>query len=107
MTILGGAGTLIGPLLGAGLIKYFENIFSSYDDSLLHQAFSYLPDAMNDVVVGMISPFVGDGWHLTLGALFMVIIIFLPGGIVGGITHLWQRLVKKNQEPTEMEGKQQ
>jgi branched-chain amino acid transport system permease protein len=28
MTILGGAGTLIGPVLGAGLIKYFENIFS-------------------------------------------------------------------------------
>ena len=28
MTILGGAGTLIGPILGAGLIKYFENFFS-------------------------------------------------------------------------------
>ncbi|MEC8014970.1 MAG: branched-chain amino acid ABC transporter permease, partial [Pseudomonadota bacterium] len=28
MTILGGAGTLIGPVLGAGFIKYFENIFS-------------------------------------------------------------------------------
>jgi ABC-type branched-subunit amino acid transport system permease subunit len=24
MTILGGAGTLLGPMLGAGLIKYFE-----------------------------------------------------------------------------------
>ena len=28
MTILGGAGTLMGPVLGAGFIKYFENIFS-------------------------------------------------------------------------------
>jgi len=28
MTILGGAGTLLGPVLGAGVIKYFENIFS-------------------------------------------------------------------------------
>ena len=26
MTILGGAGTLIGPVLGAGAIKYMENI---------------------------------------------------------------------------------
>jgi hypothetical protein len=26
MTILGGAGTLIGPVLGAGMIKYMENI---------------------------------------------------------------------------------
>jgi ABC-type branched-subunit amino acid transport system permease subunit len=31
MTILGGAGTLIGPILGAGIIKYFENIFSSFN----------------------------------------------------------------------------
>jgi len=36
MTILGGAGTLIGPVLGAGFIKYFENIFSKIDDSILH-----------------------------------------------------------------------
>jgi hypothetical protein len=24
--------------------------------------------------------FVGEGWHLTLGLLFMLIVIFLPGG---------------------------
>ena len=29
MTILGGAGTLLGPLIGAVTIKYFENIFSA------------------------------------------------------------------------------
>src|SRR5690606_12679977 len=28
MTILGGTGTLLGPILGAGIIKYMENIFS-------------------------------------------------------------------------------
>ena len=95
MTILGGAGTMFGPLLGAGLIKYFENIFSSYDDALLHNSFSFLPDILNDVVVTIISPFVGDGWHLTLGALFMVIIIFLPGGIVGGIDQLKDRYMAK------------
>ncbi|MYF90033.1 MAG: branched-chain amino acid ABC transporter permease, partial [Boseongicola sp. SB0676_bin_33] len=37
MTILGGAGTLIGPVLGAGFIKYFENIFSKINDQVLHQ----------------------------------------------------------------------
>ena len=36
MTILGGAGTLIGPVLGAGFIKYFENIFSKINDNVLH-----------------------------------------------------------------------
>lgn len=29
MTILGGVGTLVGPLIGVGIIKYLENIFSS------------------------------------------------------------------------------
>ena len=32
MTILGGVGTLVGPVLGAGLIKYFENIFSAINE---------------------------------------------------------------------------
>ena len=36
MTILGGAGTLLGPVLGAGFIKYFENIFSKINDNVLH-----------------------------------------------------------------------
>ena len=36
MTILGGTGTLIGPVLGAGFIKYFENIFSKINDNVLH-----------------------------------------------------------------------
>jgi len=27
---------------------------------------------------------VGEGWHLALGALFMVVVIFLPGGIMEG-----------------------
>lgn len=84
MTILGGAGTLIGPVLGAGVIKYFENIFSKINDSVLDAWFSFLPDFMADAVVGVLSLFVGKGWHLTLGALFMLVVIFLPGGLVEG-----------------------
>ncbi|WP_404379842.1 branched-chain amino acid ABC transporter permease [Caenispirillum salinarum] len=88
MTILGGAGTLVGPLLGAGLIKYFENIFSSINDTVLHSAFSFLPDFLNDFLTFIVAPFVGEGWHLTLGALFMAVVIFLPGGIMEGIRRL-------------------
>ena len=84
MTILGGAGTLIGPVLGAGFIKYFENIFSKINDAVLHQWFAFLPDGMEDAVVFIIHPFVGKGWHLTLGILFMLVVIFLPGGLVEG-----------------------
>ena len=84
MTILGGAGTLIGPILGAGLIKYFENIFSKINDNVLHQWFAFMPDGMEDFIVFIVHPFVGKGWHLTLGIVFMLVVIFLPGGLVEG-----------------------
>ncbi len=84
MTILGGAGTLIGPVLGAGFIKYFENIFSKINDNVLHGWFSFLPDGLEDFVVFIVHPFIGKGWHLTLGILFMLVVIYLPGGLVEG-----------------------
>ncbi|AXX97224.1 branched-chain amino acid ABC transporter permease [Profundibacter amoris] len=84
MTILGGAGTLLGPVLGAGAIKYLENIFSKINDTVLHGWFSALPDGMEDFLVTIIHPFVGKGWHLTLGLLFMLVVTFLPGGLVEG-----------------------
>ncbi|WP_170477112.1 branched-chain amino acid ABC transporter permease [Ruegeria arenilitoris] len=84
MTILGGTGTLIGPILGAGFIKYFENIFSKINDNVLHSWFAFLPDGLEDAVVFLIHPFIGKGWHLTLGILFMLVVIYLPGGLVEG-----------------------
>ncbi|AFO87270.1 branched-chain amino acid ABC transporter permease [Phaeobacter inhibens] len=84
MTILGGAGTLIGPVLGAGFIKYFENIFSKINDNVLHSWFSFMPDGIEDAMVFIVHPFIGKGWHLTLGILFMLVVIFLPGGLVEG-----------------------
>ncbi len=56
MTIIGGAGTLVGPMLGAGvyqLLGYFLN-------SLF-----------------------GPRWPLILGTVFVLIVLFLPYGIVG------------------------
>lgn len=100
MTILGGAGTLIGPVLGAGMIKYFENIFSKINDNVLHSWFSFMPDGIENFVVFIIHPFVGKGWHLTLGIIFMLVVIFLPGGLVEGgqrIARLFRR--KKAEDP--------
>ncbi|MDF1854881.1 branched-chain amino acid ABC transporter permease [Pseudooceanicola sp.] len=84
MTILGGAGTLIGPVVGAGFIKYFENIFSKINDSVLHGWFDFLPQGMENAAVWVTEHFVGPGWHLTLGLLFMLVVTFLPGGLVEG-----------------------
>ena len=90
MTILGGAGTLIGPVLGAGMIKYMENIISKINSTILHEWFRWMPDGIEDLVVTLIYPFIGKGWHLTLGIIFMVVVIFLPGGLVEG----GQRIIK-------------
>lgn len=89
MTILGGAGTLLGPVLGAGLIKYFENIFSAYNHNTLEQIFHFIPDGVREAVVSVSALFVGEGWHLTLGVLFMIIVIFLPGGIAEGVGRIF------------------
>ncbi len=91
MTILGGVGTLIGPMLGAWLIKYLENIFSAFNEQTLTSFFSFLPEGLQSMVVDLASLFVGKGWHLTLGVLFMLIVIFLPGGLMEG----WRRLVRR------------
>ena len=91
MTILGGTGTLLGPVLGAGFIKYFENIFSKINETVLHGWFSFMPDGLSDAFVWVLHFFVGKGWHLTLGLLFMLIVTFLPGGLMEG----WERIRNK------------
>ncbi|MEM5474270.1 branched-chain amino acid ABC transporter permease [Hoeflea sp. AS60] len=98
MTILGGAGTLMGPVLGAGFIKYFENIFSKINDNILHTWFSALPDGLEDAIVFMLHPFIGKGWNLTLGLLFMIVVIFLPGGLMEGGSRIWNSVSGKNRK---------
>lgn len=100
MTILGGAGTLAGPMLGAGLIKYFENIFSAFNDKTLAEVFSFLPEGLQEFVVQISGLFVGEGWHLTLGLLFMIIVIFLPGGLVEGAKRTMKMFVRQPKENT-------
>jgi branched-chain amino acid transport system permease protein len=74
MTILGGVGTLTGPILGTGLMQIFSQFF--------YQWF-------------------GPRWPLVFGLIFIALVIFLPYGIVGTwnlrraeIQQGWQRLIK-------------
>lgn len=88
MTILGGVGTLVGPVIGAWLIKYFENIFSAFNESILSRFFDFVPEPLHDTVVAVASKFVGEGWQLTLGLLFVLVVVFLPGGIMEGVRRI-------------------
>ncbi|MDQ2091393.1 branched-chain amino acid ABC transporter permease [Marimonas arenosa] len=100
MTILGGVGTLIGPILGAGTIKYMENIISKMNEKLLHDWFSFLPESLEYAMVWLASWFTGEGWHMTQGVLFMLVIIFLPGGLVQGGQKLASRFRRNKADDT-------
>jgi branched-chain amino acid transport system permease protein len=63
-TVIGGAGTLLGPLVGGALWLYLRNELQS---------------ALN----------LGAAWKLVLGVVFVVLIMFLRRGIVGGVSDLW------------------
>ncbi len=74
MTIIGGVGTLVGPMLGAGVL----------------QLLGYW---LNDVF--------GPRWPLIIGAIYILLVLFLPYGIVGtwqlrknNIRAGWRRLVQ-------------
>ena len=84
MTILGGVGTLVGPVLGAGLITYAGQKVSSWNEGLVTRSLDFLPPSVAEGIGSISGLFVGEGWHMTLGLLFMVIVIFLPGGIMEG-----------------------
>jgi ABC-type branched-subunit amino acid transport system permease subunit len=99
MTILGGVGTLIGPILGAGIIKYFEHVFSAMSDQTIAAALDFLPASVRTAVAHVAGLFVGGGWQLTLGLLFMAIVIFLPGGIMEGVRRIAKRFGRSNPPP--------
>jgi branched-chain amino acid transport system permease protein len=88
MAILGGVGTLIGPVLGAGMIKYMENILSKINKSVLETWYGWMPDGMEVFFIELTNLFVGKQWHITTGVIFMLVIIFLPGGLVEGVQRL-------------------
>jgi branched-chain amino acid transport system permease protein len=73
MAVIGGVNTLIGPMLGAFFMLYFEN-----------------------VVQGVL----GAQWHLVLGIIFVLIVIFMPGGFVEMARRLRQRLSARPQRRT-------
>jgi ABC-type branched-subunit amino acid transport system permease subunit len=99
MTILGGVGTLVGPVIGAWLIKYFENILSALNDQILTRFWSFLPEGTSDIFVKVTGKFVGDGWFLTLGLVFVLVVVFLPGGIMEGVRRITAAVQRRYGSP--------
>ena len=66
MTILGGVGSILGPMVGALIITVIKTVVSSYVDR----------------------------WDTLLGVLFIAVIVFMPEGLVPGLVRLRRRLVR-------------
>ena len=64
--ILGGIGTLVGPILGAFIIEF------------LHFNIGYIAD-----LIGL--PSLAKWWMLIIGIFYVAVVLFLPYGIVGTI----------------------
>jgi branched-chain amino acid transport system permease protein len=71
MVISGGAGTLLGPVIGAALVVIVKNVVSAYVTR----------------------------WNFMLGAIFVAIVIFMPEGLVPGAVRLtrsaWRTLTRR------------
>lgn len=67
MVVTGGAGTFWGPLVGAAIVMLFKNVASSYVES----------------------------WLLLLGTLFVLIVLFVPDGVVPGLQRMGQRILQR------------
>jgi len=63
MVILGGAGTLIGPAVGAALITLLQNVISGYTER----------------------------WVLVLGVIYVAVALFAPRGLAGLVQDLRRR----------------
>ena len=61
--IAGGAGTLAGPIVGAALVLLLKNYVSAYLER----------------------------WNMLLGIVFVLIVIFMPDGLVPGVRRWWNR----------------
>jgi branched-chain amino acid transport system permease protein len=83
MVISGGAGTLLGPVVGAALVVIVKNVVSAYVER----------------------------WNFMLGAIFVAIVVFMPEGLVPGAARLarsfWQaRGRRKSVAPVTAERRQ-
>jgi branched-chain amino acid transport system permease protein len=62
MVISGGSATLLGPIAGAAIVVVMKNVVSAYIER----------------------------WNLVLGLIFILIISFMPEGLVPGSVRLWR-----------------
>ena len=68
MVIAGGTGTLVGPVVGAIVVILLKNYVSAFVER----------------------------WTMLLGFVFLLIVLFMPDGLVPGFKRLWVRFARRH-----------
>ncbi|MFL5360570.1 MAG: branched-chain amino acid ABC transporter permease, partial [Myxococcales bacterium] len=68
--IAGGAGTVLGPIVGAAVVVLLKNVVSAYITR----------------------------WVMLLGFVFVLIVLYMPEGLVPGVERLRRRTVRRGAE---------
>ena len=76
MTFIGGTGSFIGPIMGA-------------------LVFTYLQDFLSDIT---------DRWPLIMGLIFIIMVLYVPGGLSGMFQSIKERFRTRNSVVIETEG---
>jgi branched-chain amino acid transport system permease protein len=71
MLLIGGTGTLVGPIVGAALFGTIE---------------TFLPDLIDAVIPGQ-----GKNWAILFGPMLMLLVFYFRGGIVSALPQRWPR----------------
>ncbi|UPV99613.1 branched-chain amino acid ABC transporter permease [Halorussus gelatinilyticus] len=82
MAVLGGVGSLFGPILGAGIYLYVENIVSGIQQLTLPFTGPNEWLTLVEEPVVLLDGF-GAYWHLILGLVFVGVVVLFPRGIWG------------------------
>ncbi|MWG36785.1 branched-chain amino acid ABC transporter permease [Halomarina oriensis] len=92
MSVIGGVGSLFGGPIGAALYLYISNIVQGMSEVVLFTQIDKLfPGAQAVVLPEWASP--APYWHLILGLLFVLVVVFIPrGGIWGGLQSIGSRI---------------
>ena len=77
-TVIGGLGTLYGPLVGAAIWLYLRD---------------FLQEALG----------LGAAWKLVLGVVFVLLVFFLKRGVIGGFVSLRRWIARRRHPETEVD----
>ncbi|NJL95693.1 MAG: branched-chain amino acid ABC transporter permease [Anaerolineae bacterium] len=83
MTIIGGTGTIPGPVVGASVL-HLGDVFLNKPDLAVNLDFIvFRYEATVDT---------REEWALSLGVIFILIVLFIPYGLVGQASTLWVQM---------------